>query len=82
VDPTEVALSEQGITFAGREASGVLPWNNYARYKETPWSFILWKGHGSISTLFPKRAFRSRDDLSRGRALLARNLQRSRWFLG
>lgn len=82
VDPTEVALSERGITFAGREASGVLPWSSYARYKETLWSFILWRGGGSISTMFPKRAFRSHDDLSRARALLAQNLQRSRWFFG
>jgi hypothetical protein len=82
VDPTEAALSEAGITFAGSQASGVLPWSSYKHYKETPWSFILWKGAGSISTMFPKRAFSSAEDLNRARALFGQNLQRSRWFLG
>jgi hypothetical protein len=80
--PQEVAISEDSIVFSGADASGALAWTVYTRYKETPWSFILWKPGGSAWTIFPKRAFASPNDLLRCRALLDRHLAKSRWFLG
>jgi hypothetical protein len=76
----QVALSEASMDFAGIDGSGTVPWTSFKQYKETLWSFILWRG--SRWVLFPKRAFGSWDDLSRCRELLDRHLQRSRWFLG
>jgi YcxB-like protein len=78
--PQGIALSEDSIAFAGADASGTVPWTSFTHYKETPWSFILWRG--SHWVMFPKRAFTSWDDLNRCRDLLHRHLQRSRWFLG
>jgi hypothetical protein len=80
--PQEVALSDEAISFGGRDASGTIPWTSYTHFKETPWSFIVWKQHGSAWTMFPKRAFHSSEDRDRSRDLLARHLQQSRWFLG
>jgi len=76
----EIALSEEYIAFAGADASGTLPWTTFMYYKETWWSFILWRG--SFWMVFPKRAFTSWDDLSRCRELLDRHLRQSRWFRG
>jgi hypothetical protein len=83
--PQAVALSEESIAFANADGSGTLPWTNYAFYKETWWSFILW--HGSVwrcSTwvMLPKRAFSCWDDVIRCRELLERHLKKSRWFRG
>jgi len=78
----DLALSEGSIAFSGGDARRTLPWTTYARYKETPWSFILWNPRGSSWTMFPKRMFTSLDDLNRCRCLLARNLTESRWFFG
>jgi YcxB-like protein len=80
--PQEVAISEDSIVFSGADARGALGWTAFTRYKETPWSFILWKSAGSAWTMFPKRAFESSDDLRRCRALVDRHLAKSRWFLG
>jgi hypothetical protein len=83
--PQEIALSEESIAFAGADASGTLPWTAFENYKETWWSFILWRGsfwRCSLWIMFPKRAFTSWDDRSRCRDFLSRHLQRSRWFRG
>jgi hypothetical protein len=80
--PQEVALSEESIVFSGRDASGTLPWTAYPCYRETPWSFILWNPSGGASTMLPKRAFTTSDDVQRCRDLLARHLRRSWWFIG
>ncbi len=80
--PREVAISQDSIVFSGADVRGALTWTVYTRYKETPWSFILWKPRGSASTIFPKRAFASPDHLLRCRALLDQHLAKSRWFLG
>ena len=78
--PQEIALSEQSVTFSGTTGSGILPWTSFDHYKETPWSFILWRGaHWMV---LPKRAFQSWDDLSRCRELLDHHLEHSRWFPG
>jgi hypothetical protein len=78
--PQDVVLSNESIVFSGAAATGTLPWTVYRRYKETPWSFILWNPSTSAWTIFPKRMFTSLDDLDRCRVLLARNLRVSRWF--
>ena len=78
--PQEIALSEESVAFAGTDGSGTVPWTRFKHYKETPWSFIVWRG--SLWMMFPKRAFTSWEDLSRCRDLLERHLRRSRWFLG
>ena len=57
-----VELSECAAC-AGADGSSVLPWKTFSYYKETPWSFILWRG--TLWMLFPKRAFESRDGVSR-----------------
>ncbi len=75
--PQEMTLSEESISFASSEASGALPWTSYTCYKETRWSFILWRG--SVWTMFPKRTLASSDDLRRCRNLLAKHLRQSRW---
>jgi hypothetical protein len=78
--PQEITLSEESVAFAGTDGSGTVPWTRFEHYKETPWSFILWRG--SLWMMLPKRAFTSCDDLTRCRYLLERHLQQSRWFLG
>jgi hypothetical protein len=78
--PQNVVLSNESIVFSGAAGSGTLPWTTYTRYKETPWSFILWNPSTSAWTIFPKRMFTSLDDLNRCRVLLARYLTVSRWF--
>jgi hypothetical protein len=83
--PQEIALSEESIAFAGADASGTLPWTTFMYYKETWWSFILWRGsfwRCSFWMAFPKRTFASWEDVSRCRQLLERHLRRSRWFRG
>jgi len=76
----EITLSEESIDFAGPAGSGTVPWTRFKHYKETFWSFIIWRG--SVWMMFPKRAFESWDDVSSCRELLGRHLQKSRWFFG
>jgi hypothetical protein len=78
--PQEMALSEDSIVFSGVDSQGSLPWTSYTRFKETPWSFIVWKPGGLAWLMLPKRMFQSADDLARCRALLARKLTNSRWY--
>jgi len=80
--PQVVLLSDISIEFSGEDGQGVLPWSSYTRYKETRWSFILWNPRTSLWTMLPKRSFISTGDLEQCRALLARQLVRSRWFFG
>jgi hypothetical protein len=78
----DVALSEDSIIFRGGDGSGTLPWTAFTRYKETPWSFIIWNPAGWRWMMFPKRAFTSPDHVQRCRDLFARHLAYSRWYLG
>jgi hypothetical protein len=78
--PQEVALSEDTMFFTGSDGHSALPWTSYACYKETRWSFILWRG--VLWIMFPKRSFRSPADVDRCRALLSKHLRRTRWFPG
>ncbi len=80
--PQEMAFSNESIAAASADGSGVLSWTTYSSYKETRWSFILWRGWGRFWMLVPKRAFGSADELERCRALLAARLRRSPWFFG
>jgi hypothetical protein len=80
LDPQGITLSDTSLVFAARDAGGTIPWSRFAYYKETLWSFIIWRGWHWM--MFPKRAFASLDDVNRCRELLDRNLERSRWFFG
>jgi hypothetical protein len=80
--PQELSLSPESIAYSGRDGSGTLPWSVYDCFKETRWSFILWKSRTSAGTMFPTRAFTSEEDMCRCRDLLSRHLQQSRWFFG
>jgi uncharacterized membrane protein len=80
--PQEMALSEESIGMASADGTSEVPWTTYTRYKETRWSFILWKGRGGVWMMLPKRAFACADDIDRCRDLLGRHLRRSRWFFG
>lgn len=79
--PQQVAFGEESIEFASGDGSGKVPWTTYANYKETRWSFIIWKSRVAW-LLVPKRYFASPDDIERFRALVGRRLQQSRWFFG
>jgi hypothetical protein len=76
----EVGLSEASLEFAGTDGSGTIAWTTFKHYKETLWSFIIWRG--SQWAMLPKRAFASWDDINKCRELLDCHLQRSRWFRG
>lgn len=78
--PQEVVLSADSITSAAADGTGTIPWSTYRCYKETRWSFIIWKGQ--LWMLLPKRAFSSLEEMTRCRALLEANLRESRWFFG
>ncbi len=78
--PRTFGLSDGGVTLGAPDGSSAAPWSRFARYKETRWMFILWRGPFWI--MLPKRAFESLDDVDRCRHLLQSHLQRSRWFLG
>jgi len=80
--PQAVAISEDSIRLASRDGTGFVPWTTYKCYKETPWSFILWKGYRLPWLILPKRAFASPDGVRLCRALLSRHLRSSRWFFG
>jgi len=80
--PQELSLSPESITYSGRDGSGTLPWSVYDCFKETRWSFILWRSRTSAGTMFPVLEFTSEEDMCRCRDLLSRHLQQSRWFFG
>jgi hypothetical protein len=78
--PQQVALSDESVAFSGPDGTGTVAWSGFKFYKETCWCFILWRG--SLSLMLPKRALVSSEEMRRCREFLARNLQRSRWFVG
>jgi hypothetical protein len=80
--PQELSLSPESIAFSNRDGSGNLPWSVYQYFKETRCSFILWNSRTSAWMMFPKRAFRSQEDMYKFIVLLSRHLQPSRWFFG
>jgi hypothetical protein len=77
-DRITVVLSEDAIVHSSAVGSTTVPWTNLYYARETPWTFMLWKG--PIGLALPKRAFASADDLSRCSELVKRHLQYSRWF--
>jgi len=74
----ELSLSEEAFLFTGKDGSGSLQWSTYECYKETPWSFIIWRGSNWL--MLPKRAFLSANDKDYCRDLLQKHLRRSQWF--
>jgi hypothetical protein len=76
-----VRLSDLSITLSESDGTSEVPWNRFTRYKETPWSFLAWKGQRDW-LLLPKSAFPSLAAQERCRDLFARNLKRSTWFFG
>lgn len=76
----QVALTCEGIEFAGHDGSGQLAWTTYKYFLENRWAFFLWNPRGSLWVMFPKRSFISPSDLEQCRVLLQTNLRRSRWF--
>jgi hypothetical protein len=80
VTAQEVALTDEGIEFAGDDGTGFLQWTAYKYYLENRWSFFVWNPRASVWFMFPKRQFASPLDLDQCRELLQKNLRRSRWF--
>jgi len=80
VEPQQVALSGDGIQYAGSDASGLLAWSTYKYYLENRWAFFVWNPQGSLWMMFPKRAFASRMEMEQCRDLLRTKLKASRWF--
>jgi hypothetical protein len=76
----QIVLTNDGIEFASRDASGHLAWNTYRYYLENRWSFFVWHTRGSLWFMFPKREFPSQSDLAQFRTILQTNLKPSRWF--
>jgi hypothetical protein len=76
-----VRLSDLSITLSESDGTSEVPWNGFTRYKETPWSFLAWKGQRDW-LLLPKSAFPSLAAQERCRELFSRNLKRSTWFFG
>jgi YcxB-like protein len=81
-----VRLGETTLTLASSEGAAIVPWTRFTHYKETPWSFFLWRiAPGSLPRtevwlMLPKSAFPSADATEKCRELLARHLKRSTWF--
>ncbi|HXI68906.1 MAG TPA: YcxB family protein [Verrucomicrobiae bacterium] len=80
VEPQQVALSGDGIQYAGSDVSGLLVWSTYKYYLENRWAFFVWNPQGSLWMMFPKRAFASRMEMEQCRDLLRTKLKASRWF--
>ena len=76
----QIVLTNEGIEFASRDATGHLAWNTYRYYLENRWSFFVWHPRGSLWFMFPKREFPSQSDLVQFRTILQTNLKPSRWF--
>jgi hypothetical protein len=76
-----VRLSETSLTLSENDGTSEVPWSRFTRYKETPWSFLAWKGQHDWLQL-PKSAFPSIPAQERCRELFARHLKRSTWFFG
>ena len=80
LEPKQVALTGEGIEFADRDGTGLLPWTTYTYYLENRWSFFVWNPRGPLWFMFPKREFASPSDIEQCRDLLRTHLRVSRWF--
>jgi len=78
--PRHMALSNDGIQFAGHDGSGLRTWSTYRYYLENRWAFFVWNPRGSLWFMLPKRQFASPMDIEQCRELLRTNLTASRWF--
>lgn len=76
-----VRLNETSLTLSENDGTSEVPWARFTRYKETPWSFLAWKGQHDWLQL-PKSAFPSIPAQERCRELFERHLKRSTWFFG
>jgi hypothetical protein len=76
-----VRLRASSITFIENGATSTVPWTVYTHFKETPWSFLAWRGNRNW-LLLPKSAFSSIAAQERCRELFARHLKPSTWFFG
>lgn len=80
--PHTVSLGEEAVTVATKDGTGTLAWTTFTRYKETPWSFLIWNISPGNWLMLPKSAFPSLKALDDCRDLLARRLRKSTWFFG
>jgi hypothetical protein len=78
--PQHMAVSSDGIQFAGHDGSGLLVWSTYKYYLENRWAFFIWNPQGSLWMMLPKRQFASPIDIEQCRDLLRTNLTPSKWF--
>jgi hypothetical protein len=76
-----VRLSQTSLTLSENDGTSEVPWSRFTCYKETPWSFLAWKGRHDWLYL-PKSAFPSIPAPERCRELFAGHLKRSTWFFG
>ncbi len=77
-----ISLGEESVSVATKDGAGTLSWTTFTRYKETPWSFLVWNNSPGNWLMLPKSAFPSIKALEDCRELLARRLRRSTWFFG
>ena len=77
-----ISLGEESVTVATKDGTGTLAWTTFTRYKETPWSFLVWNNSTGNWLMLPKSAFPSLKALEDCRELLARRLRKSTWFFG
>jgi YcxB-like protein len=77
-----ISLGKESVTVATKDGTGTLAWTTFTRYKETPWSFLVWNISPGNWLMLPKSAFPSINALEDCRELLARRLRRSTWFFG
>lgn len=79
--PMTVGISEQGLCFDSAKATSMGEWTLYDRYKETPWSFILWHSTTREWLLLPKRSFGSKAEVDKCRRIIAANVRPSTWLV-
>ncbi|MHC4401016.1 MAG: YcxB family protein [Planctomycetota bacterium] len=75
-----VTLTELGLSHTSVDGQTTTGWQTPTRYKETPWSFIVWWPGTQMWLLLPKRAFSTSDDVIRCREILATHAKRSAWY--
>jgi len=76
----KVVVTDECVASYNSENVAAIPWAQLGRWLETPWNFILWRR--GFWMILPKRAFASRNDVDRCRALLGFRSKRSRCFFG
>jgi hypothetical protein len=77
-----VTLVKASLVVSSKDGSATLPWTTFTRYKETPWSFLVWRIRPATWLMLPKSVFPSLRAIEDCRELLARHLKRSTWFFG